>query len=61
MLVTGQLVVAAISWQLAKPGASSGYSVVAAVVVLVAVSQGPRLLSQARLICLGCFPFLIII
>ncbi len=53
--------VTAISWQLAKLGASSGYSAVVAAVVLVAVSQGLRLLLLVRLIYLDCFPFLIII
>ncbi len=42
MVVIDQLVVAAISWQLARQEALSGYSVVAAVVVLVVLSQGLR-------------------
>ena len=55
--------VSAVSWQLAgqaKLGASSGY-LPAATVVLGVVSLGLRPLLRARLIFLGCFPFLIII
>ncbi len=61
MVVIDQLVVTAISLQLAKQGASSGYSAVAAAVVLVMVSLVPRLLLLVRLIYLDYFPFLIII
>ena len=55
--------VSAVSWQLAvlaKLGASSGY-LPTATVVLVVVSLELRPLLRARLIFLGCFPFLIII
>jgi hypothetical protein len=56
-------VVSAVSWQLAmqaKLEASSDYLPTATVVPVV-VSLGLRPLLRARLIFLGCFPFLIII